>query len=201
MTDTLTDENYSGEPARPNRLIHRTVVFIVEGEGVPVARYETSAVTDFAGRAYLSNIPLAPGTYTVTAYFLGQIPLSSGTIVLDSPIYEPSVAVGTITLYDGPQALDNTYWFTASETTSGSVIGNVLTDAPADLAGDYGPVVVEQLSSPVQGWFEQFYADGTIYYYCGEGACPASAKVRYRITDTRGWSSVATIYLYNSTPY
>ena len=202
MTATLTDQNYSGEEYLANPLNNKTVVFVLESQGPPpVTKYQTSATTDFAGRAYLSGVSPATGTYTVTAYYLGQIPLIGGPLFLDSPIYEPSIATGSIAFYDGPQALDNTYWFSASVELDGSVFGNVLIDSPADVAGHYGPVFVEQISSPQQGWFEQFYTDGTIYYYCPAGDCPASAKAKYRITDTLGWSSVATIYLFNSTPY
>jgi hypothetical protein len=78
-----------------NRVIERTVLFVVAGPngscGVPV-------ITDLNGRAPLGPVPLPAGTYTVTAYFNGTIPLPGQTITLDDGHYFPSTTAGTITV-------------------------------------------------------------------------------------------------------
>jgi len=69
VTATLTD--VLGQP-----LVEKTLFFVVSGSAGSQVLYVVSKRTDYAGSATLGSIPLAPGAYTVIAYFGGTIPLS-----------------------------------------------------------------------------------------------------------------------------
>jgi CSLREA domain-containing protein len=73
----------------------QTVIFIISGNGVNLG---LPVITDYAGRAPLGAVSLAPGTYSVNAYYSGTVPLPSGTIVLSDFRYKPSTASGTLTV-------------------------------------------------------------------------------------------------------
>ena len=90
---TLTDTNVPQVP-----LDQRTVYFVVTRVGGPSVT--KTAITDYLGRASLGPVNLAPNLYTVTAYFLGSIPLlpSATTIDLADPIYIESAATTPLTL-------------------------------------------------------------------------------------------------------
>ncbi len=69
-------------------LLQRTVYFTLEGG--PVPPQTVAMITDNTGLARLRALQVPPGSYTVTARFLGQIPTSDGVLELDDPVYEPS---------------------------------------------------------------------------------------------------------------
>ncbi len=87
LISTLVDNN--GKP-----LAARTVYLVFTGVGdtriVPV-------ITDYAGRGRLDTVTFEPGTYTVTAKFLGQIEAPVNTFVSDSTYLE-SQATATVTV-------------------------------------------------------------------------------------------------------
>ena len=78
-----------------NRLIERTVIFIVSG---PNGAYAVPVITDMNGRADLGPVPLPAGNYTVAAYFNGSIPLPGQSITVDDGHYVPSTTAGTLTV-------------------------------------------------------------------------------------------------------
>ncbi len=98
LTATLTaaDGRYLGE---------KSVVFVISGAG---GAHSQAAITDYAGRASLGQLPLPPGEYTVNVYFSGSIPLHTGEILtLTDARYNPSTASGTLTLEaEPPDGLD-----------------------------------------------------------------------------------------------
>ena len=67
--------------------LQRTVYLIVSGSQQKVI----ALTTNFLGEATLSPLPLGPGTYSLQAQFLGEVP---GLGTLSDPTYIPSVASG-----------------------------------------------------------------------------------------------------------
>jgi hypothetical protein len=192
-------------------LADQTVVFVLDDfEGNCQA---IPAVTDYAGRAYVSNVGppgLPNGQYDVRVHYLGEIDLCDGrTVKLTSPVYNSALDDDfSITLCNGPQAYDNEYYF--SEGSGGDVTGNVVTDFPQDLLGpnpydpEGDPYVLASLhTQPAlgsNGFLEWGFAGG-FQYYCGDNNCPAVTEFRYRVTDSGGCWSEATAYLYNDEYY
>jgi len=91
LTATLTaaDGRYLGE---------KSVMFVITGDGGALSQ---SAITDYAGRATLGNLPLPPGEYTVNVYFNGTIPLHTGEILtLNDARYNPTATSGSLTLLE-----------------------------------------------------------------------------------------------------
>jgi hypothetical protein len=87
-------------------LVEQTIFFIVTGSG---GSYSVAVITDYLGRAPLGNIPLPPGSYSVTAYYNGQIPKPGGGFFtsLDDPRYLPvSSAPAVLSLVSPPSPLD-----------------------------------------------------------------------------------------------
>ncbi len=70
----------------PIPLGQRSIYFVVSG---PTGAQTTTAITDYLGQARLGTIPFAVGTFTVSAYFDGTIPLlpSNATITLHDATY------------------------------------------------------------------------------------------------------------------
>ena len=98
ITAVLTDATGKALPSQ-------TIFFIVTGNNTSLA---FPVITDYAGRAPLgAQLSLTPGTYTVSVYYNGTIPLSSGSITLDDYRYNPSTASGTLSVT--PKALTMTY--------------------------------------------------------------------------------------------
>src|SRR5262249_20088159 len=63
-------------------ILERSVIFVMfDSNSVPV--YAKAIITGISGRAQLGKIPanLSDGTYTITAYFNGQIPLPQGNVI------------------------------------------------------------------------------------------------------------------------
>ncbi|HTP00213.1 MAG TPA: PxKF domain-containing protein [Anaerolineales bacterium] len=86
-----------------NPLAGKSVFFIVQNASNTLAR---SVIADFQGNAPLGTVALPAGTYSVSAYFSGTIPLSPTPITLVDTNYGSSSSVGsslTIT-----QPIDNT---------------------------------------------------------------------------------------------
>jgi CSLREA domain-containing protein len=81
--------------AEGRRLGERTLFFVLEhSDG---RRFSLPVITDLDGEAQLwAYVP--EGLYTVTVYFNGQIPFSSGVVRLTDPFYQPSYAVGSLTV-------------------------------------------------------------------------------------------------------
>ncbi|MCC6606866.1 MAG: CSLREA domain-containing protein [Anaerolineae bacterium] len=118
---TLTD---AGE--RP--FGQKTVFFIITGTN---GTYAEAVITDFAGRAALSAVPLPAGTYTVAVYFSGTIPLPAGDLNLPDDRYLPSMVSGVLTLVDPPVETGQTLYLSTAD--SGSVAG--VTYSGEDLLG------------------------------------------------------------------
>ncbi len=112
---TLTDDQ--GRP-----LLEQTIFFVITGDNGSQSR---TVITNLIGQAKLRDITLPDGTYTVNAYYNGEIPIpGQSTITLVSDSYSPSVAsaglevdsanfVGTLTINkaissDSPTAFDFT---------------------------------------------------------------------------------------------
>ena len=93
----------------------QTVFFIISGNGVNLG---LPVITDYIGRAPLGTINLAPGTYTVNAYYSGIIPLPGGSIKLNDFRYNPATApsTGSGTLIVTPE--DATLAYTGSTIAS-----------------------------------------------------------------------------------
>jgi hypothetical protein len=204
---TLTDQNFGPAQGSPNRLAQKTVIFVVRvlGEVPGPIVHVSSAVTDYAGRAYLRNHALSAGDYYVTAYFGGEIPVGPDpqnpqeerTIVLDDPVYEPAEASTTISLssdpYIRPQAFDDDYPEYVVE------VGEFLADVPCvfanDLPGDYAIVESTIVAGPGYGqaslnvWGCFVYQNGTMPPEDGIDT------FRYRIVDAYGFWSEATVFI------
>ncbi len=117
-TLTLTSGPPSGTPANgpsgvsallktgATPISGRTITFVATGTGAVAGQgFVKSVTTNAAGVAALGPTPSVPvGTYSVTAYFSGTIPLHpwgppAASITLEDPIYQPSVSgAGTITV-------------------------------------------------------------------------------------------------------
>ncbi|MCA9946623.1 MAG: hypothetical protein KC449_24245, partial [Anaerolineales bacterium] len=76
----------------------KTVFFIITG---PNGSYAEAVITDFAGRASLDSVPLPAGTYTVSVYFSGTIPLPGGSLSLPDDRYLPATTSGLLTIEEG----------------------------------------------------------------------------------------------------
>ncbi|MCB8926393.1 MAG: CSLREA domain-containing protein [Ardenticatenaceae bacterium] len=98
----------------------KTVFFIIRGGN---GTYAEAAITDFAGRASLTALPLPAGTYTVDVYFSGTIPLPGVSLNLTDDRYLPATAVGELTIIDEPVETGETLY--VSTATSGTVAGIV----------------------------------------------------------------------------
>ena len=109
---TLTD---AGE--RP--FGQKTVFFIITGTN---GTYAEAVITDFAGRAALSAVPLPAGTYTVAVYFSGTIPLPTGDLNLPDDRYLPATTSGVLTLVDPPVETGQTLYLSTSD---GGIVDDV----------------------------------------------------------------------------
>ena len=87
---TLTD--VAGRPFG-----QKTVFFIITGDN---GSYAEAVITDFAGRASLSALPLPAGTYAVDVYFSGTIPLPGGSLNLVDSRYSPATTTGSLTIIE-----------------------------------------------------------------------------------------------------
>jgi hypothetical protein len=77
------------------RLGDQTVFMVVSGTNGSVVN---PVITDYAGRATLVTVPPLLDTYTLDAYFSGNIPLPDGTLVLEDERYNSSAGTGRLNL-------------------------------------------------------------------------------------------------------
>jgi hypothetical protein len=92
------------QDAEGRPLGQKTVFFIVQGNDVQgnALSFAASMITDYAGRAFLDEVPLPDGSYSVEAFFAGAIPLPGGMVTLEDERYLPSSASGTLELNNTP---------------------------------------------------------------------------------------------------
>jgi hypothetical protein len=94
---TLLDAQ--GAPMR-----ERTVFFVVDYGGLQVGN---AAITDFAGRADLSELSLPAGEAVVTAYFNGTIPVPGAEpITFSDDLFLPSIAAAEVSFADPAKAFN-----------------------------------------------------------------------------------------------
>ncbi len=106
----------------------KTVFFIITGDN---GTYAEAVITDFAGRASLTALPLPAGMYTVDVYFSGTIPLPSGNLNLPDDRYLPSSVSGSLTIAEEPVETGETLYL--STATGGTVSG--IAYGPEDVLG------------------------------------------------------------------
>lgn len=80
-----------------NPILERTVLFVVTG---PNGSYAVPITTDINGNAPLGKVNLPDGSYTVSAFFNGTIPLPGQSITVDDGIHVPSSATGPSLIVD-----------------------------------------------------------------------------------------------------
>ncbi len=104
------------------RLLARTVFFLPDAAPLrmsapftPTREPQAEAViTDYNGRAAMGSLPLPAGSYTLSAYFVGDVPLGNGQVInLEDLRYNAAAAATTLTM----NAED------AAVTYTGAVIG------------------------------------------------------------------------------
>jgi len=150
----LTDQSASQRPLRD-----QTVFFTLSGLGGSLS---SPAITDFAGRAVLTNVQLPPGTYTVTAEFLGTLNLATSvgtqTLNLASDQFLPAKLISsTLSLTGAGPSCDLTALIsgpptqlqvTVRDTSSGlltiipTLLDNATLNTPSFSIGSTDPVVV-----------------------------------------------------------
>jgi CSLREA domain-containing protein len=96
----------------------KTVFFIISGDN---GSYAQAAITDFAGRAPLADIPLPVGEYTVDVYFSGTIPLPNGDLSLPDDRYLPATVSGTLTIIESEDG-QTLYLSTAASGTVDDIV-------------------------------------------------------------------------------
>jgi hypothetical protein len=83
--------------AGDNRRLQQRTVFFVIGDLAKTLSATSTSITDFAGRAPAGPVNLPAGTYPVTAYFLGEIPVGGGqTVTLEDSRFLESIGAGTL---------------------------------------------------------------------------------------------------------
>jgi hypothetical protein len=80
-----------------NPILERTVLFVVTG---PNGAYGVPVTTDINGNAPLGRVNLPDGSYSVSAFFNGTIPLPGRNITVDDGIHIPSSATGPSLVID-----------------------------------------------------------------------------------------------------
>jgi hypothetical protein len=97
----------------------KTVFFIISGDN---GSYAEAVITDFAGRASLSALPLPAGMYSVAVYFSGTIPLPSGNLNLPDDRYFPSMTSGSLTIIEEPMETGETLYLS---TPTGGMVDSI----------------------------------------------------------------------------
>jgi CSLREA domain-containing protein len=171
MTATLKD-------AAERRLGEQMVFFIVTGEG---GSSEEAVIADYAGRAVLGNVLLPPGDYQVEAYFNGTIPLSAGSVTLDSVAYLPSMATAQLRLLNTPpQAVDDYETVTEDGQVTIDVLAND-TDIDIDDALTVDSVTQGEHGSVVNNGADVTYTPDADY--CGSDSFAYTVADKYGGTD------------------
>ena len=104
LTPQPANGQYSDDPdlqttliAGADRRLPDTTVFVVAGTPGGTLSATSSDVTDYAGRAPAGPVNLPAGTYPLTAYFLGDIPIGGGqTVTLVDSRFFASTGAGTL---------------------------------------------------------------------------------------------------------
>jgi CSLREA domain-containing protein len=179
LVATLTDAT-----SRP--LGENPIFFVITGPG---GAYSTAEITDYAGRAGLGNIPLRHGTYTVQAYFSGDIPLSTGIVLkLSDERYLPSAgAAGLQVLNYAPDAVDDSYGIDQGHALTVSAPGVLSNDADAD----NDPLAVSLVTGPAHGTLT-LNPDGS-FTYTPQAGYARQDSFTYSISDGFGGNDTATV--------
>ncbi len=90
-----------------NRALRDKTIFMIVGSGSPSTTIST--ITNYLGETVSEPIYLPSGTYSVTAYFMGVIPVGGGaTVMLEDPLYEQSTQGGSLLMLPEYAKLDYT---------------------------------------------------------------------------------------------
>ena len=93
--------------ASGRRLLARTVFFLPEDEALRAQTPFTATrqlqaeavITDYNGRAVAGSLPLRAGSYALSAYFVGDVPLGNGEVIsLEDLRYNAATAATTLTM-------------------------------------------------------------------------------------------------------
>ena len=97
----------------------KTIFFIISGTN---GSYAEAVITDYAGRAALSSVPLPAGMYTINVYFSGTIPLPGGNLTLPDDRYLPATVSGSLTIEEEPVETGQTLYLS---TADGGTVDNI----------------------------------------------------------------------------
>jgi CSLREA domain-containing protein len=114
--------------ASGNSVDDRTVTFVGVGSAGTFAQ---TVKTNFDGKAVLGVVPWPAGSYQVTAYFAGNIPLPEGTTTIVDPFYNGSA--------DGPVTLTLTSGVAPTITSTPVTVGVVNTAYSYDVNATGAP--------------------------------------------------------------
>jgi hypothetical protein len=176
--------------AQGRPLGQKTIFFVVSGN--QSLTYAASVIGDFAGQASLGRPPLPAGSYTVSAYFGGAIPLPTGTISLDDERYDP--AQGSLSLELGSSTLDCS---TASPSVP-SIWPDNKRFVPVSVAGVSDPEG-DPLSIVITGIYQDERTGNDSNTPDGRGVGSSTAEVRAQRTG-KGDGRVYHIYFSASDP-
>jgi VCBS repeat-containing protein len=172
--------------AAGNHLAEETVFFVVTGGS---GSHSVAVITDFAGQAALENVNLPFDSYTVTAYFSGTIPLSTGeTLVQEDARYTPSTAIGSLALINNaPSAGDDAYGVDEDDTLNVAAPGVLSNDNDPD--GDM--LTASLVSGPTHGVLT-LNADGSFSYTPNHNFEDVDSFT-YTASDGLGGTDTATV--------
>ncbi len=172
--------------AAGNHLAEETVFFVVTGGS---GSHSVAVITDFAGQAALENVNLPFDSYTVTAYFSGTIPLSTGeTLVQEDARYTPSTAIGSLALINNaPSAGDDAYGVDEDDTLNVAAPGVLGNDNDPD--GDM--LTASLVSGPTHGVLT-LNADGSFSYTPNHNFEDVDSFT-YTASDGLGGTDTATV--------
>src|SRR2546430_8004021 len=156
---TLADQS----SPTPRRLREQTVMFIVT-QGA--SSWVLPVITDELGRAPLGQLPLSAGSYAVTAYFSGTIPIPTSSGVVPLTLNNDRYGASSATLGGGltvsPEPATATYTGDTIASTNGPIhltagVTQESDDAPGDITTaqmsfaikDSNGTVVAQSPTPV----------------------------------------------------
>ncbi|OGO45246.1 MAG: hypothetical protein A2W37_13100 [Chloroflexi bacterium RBG_16_63_12] len=172
-----------GTTGRP--LGEKTVFFILKKNGV-IAHAE-AVITDYAGRAPLSEASLAVGTYAVEAYFSGNIPLTELLQLDDERYISSSIVTGTLTINNPPVAVGDSYAVDEDTTLTVAAPGVLGNDEDADGNG----LTAALVGGPTYGSLT-LNADGS-FSYTPNADFNGSDSFTYKANDGFEDSNTATV--------
>ncbi len=175
---TLTD-------AQGRRLPEKTVFFVVTGSG---GSHAVAVITDYLGRAPLGAVPLPVGTYAVTVYFSGDIPLPGATLALANDRYISSTATGSLIIVNRAPVAGNDAYSTNEDTTLNVAAPGVLSN-DSDADGDSLSAV--WVSGPAHGTLA-LNANGS-FNYTPNANFNGGDSFTYKANDGAADSNVATV--------